>query len=103
MISRNLQNILMGAGFRFRRLGEKYKNRFEVVYKAPFYWRAIEKDFDIEKNLKVEIYEESPSTTVCHYFPEYDKAQFINCVIDDIEKYILFLNEIIKKLKSERE
>lgn len=104
MISKHLQEVMCNLGFRFRKIGDKYKNRYEVVYKAPFNWAVLEKKFDIDMPIKKEEYNESPfSNTVCHYFEEDNRNQFIDAVISDVEKYILILNQVVQKLKSEKD
>lgn len=104
MISKSAQSILCSLGFKFRKLGEKFKERYEVVYRAPFDWHILYNDFDINKPAKKEEYNESPyAKTVCHYFTEQNEAEFYNAVINDIKKYITVLNAVIQRLEEEKD
>lgn len=103
MISNNLVKVLKHLGFTFLHSGTRYKDRFEVIYKSPFHWDILGDGFSVGDKLKNTPYEDSPANTVCHYFQEENRTEFINVVISDIEKYIKVLNAAIDMLKKERD
>lgn len=103
MISNNLVKVLKHLGFTFIHTGTRYKDRFEVIYKSPFHWDVLNDNFNISSKLKSAPYGDGSANTVCHYFQEENKVEFINVVISDIEKYINVLNAAINMLKKERD
>jgi uncharacterized small protein (DUF1192 family) len=101
MIDVKMKRLLKHLGFTVIHVGTKFKNRFEVVYKAPFDWEILNNNFDINNEIKNAPYEDSPATTVCHYFSEQDENAFAQCIVDDLEKYIEVLQATVERLKKE--
>lgn len=100
MLDVKMERILKHLGFTILKAGIKHKDRFEVVYKSPFHWDILNDNFDIDKDIRSVPYEDSPATTVCHYFSEKDESAFTQCIIADLEKYIKVLQMVVDRLKK---
>jgi hypothetical protein len=101
MISRHIEKLLKHVGFTITHNGTKHKERYEVVYKGPFHNDILGEFFSLKNEIKNAPYEDSPATTVCHFFEKDLDADYIRCIRNDLETYIEVLLRVVEILKDE--